>query len=49
MHQQARGIDYDVSLLSFDLLACVISVRIDAGAAFLRAFHALAVDLLVPA
>ena len=34
MHQQAFGIDQDVPLLAFDLLACIEARRINAGRPF---------------
>src|SRR5271154_3825987 len=44
MHQQPLGIHQDMALLPFDLLARIITRRIDVRAAFLGAFNALAVD-----
>ena len=41
---QANRIDEDMTLLTLDLLARVIAVRIDIAAALLGALHALAVD-----
>ena len=43
MHQQALGVDEDMPLLAFDLLARVIAVRIDA-APFFPALQALRAD-----
>ena len=44
MHQQTLGIHHDMPLLAVDLLARIITRRIDVGAAFFGAFNALAVD-----
>ena len=44
MQHQALGIDQDMPLLAFDLLASVIAMRIDVGAALFGAFNALGVD-----
>src|SRR6202789_2860293 len=44
MHQQALGIHQDMALLPFDLLARIVTGRIDVRATFFSAFHALAVD-----
>ena len=41
MQQQTLGIDQDMALLAFDLLARVIPVRIDVCAALFRALDAL--------
>jgi hypothetical protein len=34
MKQEADGIDEDVTLLAFDLLACIIAIRVDAAPLF---------------
>jgi hypothetical protein len=44
MHQQTLGIHHDMPLLAVDLLARIITRRIDVSAAFFGAFNALAVD-----
>src|SRR5271167_2702770 len=44
MHQQALGIHQDMPFLPIDLLARIITRRIDVRAAFFSAFNALAVD-----
>src|SRR5271165_7307192 len=44
LHQQACGIDHNMALLPFGLLPGVIPMRVDAGAAFFRAFYTLAID-----
>jgi superfamily I DNA/RNA helicase len=36
MKQEAYGIDEDVTLLAFDLLACIIAIRVDAAPLFPR-------------
>ncbi len=44
MHQQALGIDHDMPLLAVDLLARIITRRVDVRPALFSAFNALAVD-----
>jgi hypothetical protein len=44
VHEQALGIDQDMPLFPFDLLARIVTAGIDAGAAFFGAFDALTVD-----
>src|SRR5271157_577669 len=44
MQHLTLGIDQDVPLLAFDLLASVIAMRIDVGAALFGAFDALGID-----
>src|ERR1700693_286174 len=46
MQCQTLCIDQDVPLLAFDLLARVVSVRIDVGTALFRALDALGIDYL---
>jgi hypothetical protein len=38
LHQQALGVDQDVALLAFDLLACIVARRVDAGPPFSAPF-----------
>jgi hypothetical protein len=38
MKQEAFGIDEDVTLLAFDLLACIIAIRVDAAPLFSALF-----------
>src|SRR5580658_7033689 len=44
MQHQALRIDQNVPLLALDLLARIISMRIDVGTAFFRALDALRID-----
>jgi hypothetical protein len=44
VEQQTQRIYEKVALLAFDLLACIIAMRIDTSPPFFGAFHALAVD-----
>jgi hypothetical protein len=38
MHQQTLCVDQDVSLLAFDLFACIIAVRVNIGPPFSALF-----------
>src|ERR1700679_1522789 len=44
VQHEALGVDQDMPLLALDLLAGVVTVRIDPGPALLRALHTLGVD-----
>ena len=44
MEHEAECIDENVPILTLDLVACIVTMRINAGPPLFGAFHALAID-----